>query len=216
MLAIMGYGPNAAAAQWLVEWSAPGQDLIPQVELVIAPPGSQAFAPFGGGYVDDLDDVLADAGSRWRPSGTARAIASDPGHMGRGLPVVSTTVGADGLDAVDGVHLLIGDDAVSFAAAIVRVLEDPTLAAGLGSAGRELVTAHSLRPRVVADVQEWLRSTLEAGAPPRGSVMTFVLVGTPAGGGVVRTTTSTGSWTSSAVSPSSVGASRSSPSPTGS
>ena len=167
MLANMGYGPNAAAAQWLVESVLPRvQERIPQVELVIAGPGSQAFAPFGRGYVDDLDDVLADAGVAVAPlrhgSGTRIKILD---AWARGLPVVSTTVGADGLDAVDGVHLLIGDDAVSFAAAIVRVLEDPTLAAGLGSAGRELVTAHSLRPRVVADVQEWLRSTLEAGAP---------------------------------------------------
>jgi glycosyltransferase involved in cell wall biosynthesis len=45
-----------------------------------------------------------------------------------GIPVVSTTLGAEGLAVIHGEHLLIADDAGSFAEAIVRLLRDRDLA----------------------------------------------------------------------------------------
>jgi glycosyltransferase involved in cell wall biosynthesis len=54
-------------------------------------------------------------------------------------PVVSTSLGAEGLEAVPGRHLLIADDPAEFAAAIIRILSEPQLAAKLGAAGRALV-----------------------------------------------------------------------------
>jgi polysaccharide biosynthesis protein PslH len=53
-------------------------------------------------------------------------------------PVVSTTIGAEGLGARAGEHLLIADNASDFAAAIARLLEDPELRRRLGEAGRAL------------------------------------------------------------------------------
>ncbi len=41
-------------------------------------------------------------------------------------PVVSTTLGAEGLDVVDGRHLLLADDPEEFADAIVSLATDPT------------------------------------------------------------------------------------------
>jgi hypothetical protein len=58
-----------------------------------------------------------------------------------GRPVVTTSVGAEGLGATSGRHLLVADDAADFAAAIRRVLDDPRLAAELGAGGRALVEA---------------------------------------------------------------------------
>ena len=46
--------------------------------------------------------------------------------------VVSTTVGAEGLDVGDGEHLLLADTPAGFAAAVVRLLRDPVEAAALG------------------------------------------------------------------------------------
>jgi glycosyltransferase involved in cell wall biosynthesis len=51
-------------------------------------------------------------------------------------PVVSTTIGAEGLGARDGEHLLIADDANAFVAAVVRLWNDPDLRTRLGRAGR--------------------------------------------------------------------------------
>ena len=55
------------------------------------------------------------------------------------IPVVSTTLGCEGIDATAGEHLLIADEAEPFADAVVRVLESPTLAAQLTHNGRRLV-----------------------------------------------------------------------------
>jgi len=52
--------------------------------------------------------------------------------------VVSTTLGAEGLGAIDEQHLLIADDAASFSNAVIRLLDDPALRQRLGDAGRAL------------------------------------------------------------------------------
>lgn len=56
-----------------------------------------------------------------------------------GLPVVSTTIGAEGLPARDGDNLLIADGGPAFAAAVTRVLENTNLRRKLGQAGRLLL-----------------------------------------------------------------------------
>jgi hypothetical protein len=56
-------------------------------------------------------------------------------------PVVTTTLGAEGLGATPGRDLLIADRADDFAAAVRRVLDDPAFATRLGTAGRALVSA---------------------------------------------------------------------------
>lgn len=56
-----------------------------------------------------------------------------------GCPVVSTSIGAEGLDVVDGTHLLLADDAVSFAKAVLAVMNQPLLREKLVKAGRQLV-----------------------------------------------------------------------------
>jgi glycosyltransferase involved in cell wall biosynthesis len=56
-----------------------------------------------------------------------------------GVPVVSTTVGAEGIDARHGEHLLLADEPAVFAEAVVRLLGDDDRAASLGRAGRHLL-----------------------------------------------------------------------------
>lgn len=56
-----------------------------------------------------------------------------------GLPVVTTTKGAEGLDVQDNLHLLIRDEPQAFADAILQVLDDEALPVRLRAAGRELV-----------------------------------------------------------------------------
>jgi hypothetical protein len=57
-------------------------------------------------------------------------------------PVVTTPVGAEGLGATVGEHLLVADDAAGLASAIGRLLDDPALATRIGAAGRVLAVAH--------------------------------------------------------------------------
>ena len=56
-----------------------------------------------------------------------------------GIPVVSTSIGVEGLDIELGKNMLIADDAISFAQAVVNVLIDPALARRLRANGRKWV-----------------------------------------------------------------------------
>ena len=58
--------------------------------------------------------------------------------LAQGMPIISTTLGAEGIAVRDGEHLLLADDPADFGAAVLRVLHDPALAARLGAAGRRL------------------------------------------------------------------------------
>ncbi len=55
-----------------------------------------------------------------------------------GRAVVSTTLGAEGLGARDGEHLLLADEPARFASAVLELLDSPARRAALGRAGREL------------------------------------------------------------------------------
>lgn len=59
--------------------------------------------------------------------------------MAMELPVVSTTVGAEGLPVRDGAELLIADTPQAFADAVVRLFKDESLARELGARAAALV-----------------------------------------------------------------------------
>jgi glycosyltransferase involved in cell wall biosynthesis len=63
-------------------------------------------------------------------------------------PVVSTPLGADGLEYRDGQHLLIADDAAQFADRVCSLLENPSRAAAIGQNGRRLVEERYSKERV--------------------------------------------------------------------
>lgn len=59
--------------------------------------------------------------------------------MSAGTPVVSTTIGAEGIDATDGQHLLLADDADAFVRQILSAADSAHLHQALSKAGRALV-----------------------------------------------------------------------------
>jgi glycosyltransferase involved in cell wall biosynthesis len=59
--------------------------------------------------------------------------------LAMGLPVVSTSVGAEGLAVKSGKHLILADTPTDFARAVVDVLRSPDLANDIGRNGRALV-----------------------------------------------------------------------------
>ena len=62
--------------------------------------------------------------------------------MAAGVPVVSTTLGAEGLDVLPGENILIADTNEQLVEAIVSVVEDQEQRNRLGTAGRALVSNH--------------------------------------------------------------------------
>jgi glycosyltransferase involved in cell wall biosynthesis len=92
------------------------------------------------GQVDDLRPHLAGAAVSIVPlrigGGTRFKVLE---AMAMAKPVVSTSLGAEGIEAEPGRHLLLADDREAFAAAVGRILDEPSLGARLGGEGRALV-----------------------------------------------------------------------------
>lgn len=59
-----------------------------------------------------------------------------------GLPIVSTTIGAEGIGYTDGQDIVIADTAEEFAQATIDLLANPVRAAQLGQQGRVTLEAH--------------------------------------------------------------------------
>jgi glycosyltransferase involved in cell wall biosynthesis len=119
------------------------------------------------GFVEDLRPSLAAAAVVVVPlrlgGGTRLKILE---AMAMGKPVVSTSLGAEGLDAAHGRELLLADDPERFAAEVRRVLGDRALAARLGKAARAFVER---RYAWRASARALERCLLEVcAAPPRG------------------------------------------------
>jgi glycosyltransferase involved in cell wall biosynthesis len=91
------------------------------------------------GFVDDLRPHLAAAAAVVVPlrlgGGTRLKIVEG---MAMGKAIVSTSLGAEGIEAVPGRDILIENQPAGFADAVGRLLTDPGLAATIGQAARRL------------------------------------------------------------------------------
>jgi glycosyltransferase involved in cell wall biosynthesis len=130
------YAPNADAARWLVEEIAPLiRETLPtaEIRLVGEPDGSVSKLDDPPrvtvvGRVDSMEPELARADLVAVPirygSGTRVKILEAFAHR---IPVVSTTLGAEGLGLEPDVHFLAADEPSAFSAACIRLLEDRDL-----------------------------------------------------------------------------------------
>jgi glycosyltransferase involved in cell wall biosynthesis len=80
-----------------------------------------------------------------------------------GVPTVSTTIGAEGLDVVDGTHIRIADEPATFADAVAELMLDQETQRRLSEAGRALVESkyswRAQRQHVEGILRERLSST---------------------------------------------------------
>jgi glycosyltransferase involved in cell wall biosynthesis len=110
------------------------------------------------GFVEDLRPHLASAAALVVPlrlgSGTRLKIVEG---MAMGKAIVSTTLGAEGIDAVPGRDILVADDPAAFAGAVVRLLRDPALGASLGASGRALAVERYAWSAAAADLEKLFR-----------------------------------------------------------
>ncbi|MGL5829893.1 MAG: glycosyltransferase, partial [Angustibacter sp.] len=150
----MEWSTNQDAALWL------GKEILPRVRqfipdarlLLVGAPSRQvkALSKEPGieviGEVPDMDPYLAQANLLVAPlrvaGGTRIKILESFAHH---IPVVTTPIGAEGLDVTHGVHLLLAEQAEKLAAACVSLLRNPEVAQHLAENAHELYQ-RSYRP----------------------------------------------------------------------
>jgi sugar transferase (PEP-CTERM/EpsH1 system associated) len=180
-VATMFYPPNIEGIHWFATEVFPSiRRAVPGTEFRVVgarPPAhiQQLSGPESGivvtGYVQDLDPILDESAVLVVPlhSGSGMRVKIVEAFS-RGIPIVSTTVGVEGIDARAGEHLLVADDPRDFAAAVSRLLQDPIEAARLARAGRELVESrYDWRTALVG--LDRIYSADLAGAQPGGAVL---------------------------------------------
>lgn len=145
------HSPMDVAARWLLSDILPRvRKVIPNIHLYIVGRNSdRTLAHVRGPGVSVLGKVpsvlpyLCHADVSLVPlkfeSGTRFKILESAAC---GVPIVSTTLGAEGLSVRNRQHLLIADDATQFGDAIVELIQNRLLAKALAANCREVVQKH--------------------------------------------------------------------------
>jgi glycosyltransferase involved in cell wall biosynthesis len=114
------------------------------------------------GFVPDLRPHLAAAAAVVVPlrlgGGTRLKIVE---AMAMGKAIVSTTLGAEGIEAVPGRDLLVEDQPAVFANAVNRLLAEPALAARIGQSARQLAEERYAWSGAARSLEGFYRRILE-------------------------------------------------------
>jgi glycosyltransferase involved in cell wall biosynthesis len=148
---LMSYYPNQQAVRWFLNAVFPlVLKKIPGTRLIVAgarPPAwllaKRSNVLEVTGSVPDMRPYLERANVVIAPliiGGGTRVKILEAQAMAR--PVVSTSLGAEGLNVRDGHSILLADDAESFAMQVTHVLSDATFALKIGVNGRTNVILH--------------------------------------------------------------------------
>lgn len=156
--------PNVDAAICLV------RDVMPQVwselgdiQVTIVgsqpPPEVRALASSRvdvAGWVEDLDPLLRRSRLMVAPLRFGAGVKGKVTQcLAIGLPVVTTTLGAEGLHVKDGESALIADQPAELAARVIRGYRDVALWERLSAAGQAVIAA-SCSPAAIEEQIRWL------------------------------------------------------------
>ncbi len=112
------------------------------------------------GFVPNIADLLAASNVGIAPllqgSGTRLKILE---YFSSGIPVVSTSVGAEGLSIKNGKNIFIDNNFENFAEHIVQLLKDKTLSSNIGEAGRAIAANYDWKKITSQLEEEYLQFT---------------------------------------------------------
>jgi glycosyltransferase involved in cell wall biosynthesis len=171
LVGLLRYEPNRDAASYFASCVLPlVRAVLPEAKFLVVGHYdsvdqiaglSQAPGVTVTGEVEDLSEVLAAAAAAVVPirfgGGTRIKILE---AFAWGLPVISTSIGAEGLEVVDGEHLLIADTPQAMAQACLRVLIDDELSVRLAAAGRTLWATRYRWSKIAEDVRATVRAVV--------------------------------------------------------
>ncbi len=146
-----GHPPNEDAVRWFAAHVLPrvrerDPSIVFHVVGDIDEPTRRSLAREGmhlHGRIDDLGPLLGEARVSVAPLRFGAGVKGKVNQaMSHGIPVVLTTLAAEGMHLRNGVDALVEDDADAMAAAIDRVYHDEALWTTLSDAGLENVRRH--------------------------------------------------------------------------
>ena len=173
MVGIYSYEPNGEGARHFIEHTWPlVRQVRPDAEawFVGASPesiGDAARMPEGVkllGFVDDIEAVYAQADVVICPilTGGGTRVKLIEAAL-RGKPIVSTTLGAEGLGFTDGRQARLCDTPDAFAEACVTLMQSPTQAREMGEKAQAFAQAHYDRDRIAETLAAQCRARLGRG-----------------------------------------------------
>ncbi|ACX51426.1 glycosyl transferase family 2 [Ammonifex degensii KC4] len=113
------------------------------------------------GYVPEIEPYLRSARVAVVPLRYGAGMKGKIGEvLAAGLPVVTTSVGAEGMGLENEVHALIADTPEAFASAVQRLYQDRALWEKLSQNGKTYVQAHYSFDKVRFDLRKALLQTL--------------------------------------------------------
>ena len=146
----MFWPPNVDGILWFLREIFPliqAQRPKTTFDVVGAKPPSEIMAYSSNGSNVNVTGYVVDPTPYYEVSGVMIVPLRAGGGMrvkiinalAQGLPIVSTTLGCEGIAVEPGRHLLVADTAESFAQATLDLLDDKRLANQLGDNGRQLI-----------------------------------------------------------------------------
>ncbi|MEZ5321897.1 MAG: glycosyltransferase family 4 protein [Microthrixaceae bacterium] len=173
---LMGYPPNVDAVRWFAtEVLGRLRTAVPGAVFRVVGREADSVAVLGSidgveivGEVESLRPELEGADVAVVPlrsgAGTRLKVVE---AMANRIPIVSTTIGTEGIEVRDGEHVVLADGAEGFAEACVRAVGDPALRRRLADAAWECYE-ENYRWSSIGD--RLLRIADEVVASPRGFV----------------------------------------------
>jgi glycosyltransferase involved in cell wall biosynthesis len=143
------HAPNLDGARWFAErvwpivrsarkdaiFAIAGSRMGPEVHRLAEIEGLEVL-----GFVDDIHALYEKASVAVAPLRFGAGVKGKVTEaLAAGMPMVASSVAAEGLGLSDGVDLLIADDASTFAAKLIGLLNDPRAGELLGSNGRDTI-----------------------------------------------------------------------------
>ncbi len=167
----MNYYPNLDAVRWLLQEIWPvlsRRNPDARLKIIGSHPTPDILAQAGprveiAGLVDDLQRHLSEAAAILVPlrigGGTRLKILES---LAMSKAIVSTSLGAEGIAARSGEHLIIADDPSELANLTGGILDDPAQAQRLGEAGRALAERSYSWSAIGDDMEKFIIDVLEA------------------------------------------------------